>query len=94
MDKEPDGGRLVARLATDFEAPLERAAEGAETLQEVGLRGQDAAEDIRDFRSQLAGLRLARQTALQTAARLITTGLLLALMAGVAGKIMTFGASH
>jgi hypothetical protein len=65
---------------------LERAAEtGARrALQEVGLQGQDAAEDIRNLRSLLAGFRIAKQTAVQTAVRLITTGILLALMAGIA----------
>jgi hypothetical protein len=49
MDQEPDG--LVALPAAEFEALLERAAEtGARrALHEVGLDGQDAAEDIRDY---------------------------------------------
>jgi hypothetical protein len=47
MDQEPDG--LIALPAAEFEALLERAAEtGARrALHEVGLDGQDAAEDIR-----------------------------------------------
>ena len=49
--------------------------------------------DIRDLRSLLAGFRLAKQTAVQTAVRLITTGILLALMAGIAIKLKLFGAS-
>jgi len=67
---------LIALPAAEFEALLERAAEtGARrALHEVGLDGQDAAEDIRDLRSLLAGVRLAKQTAGQTAVRLITTG--------------------
>ncbi|WP_404381166.1 DUF6127 family protein [Caenispirillum salinarum] len=93
MDKEPDSGALIALPATEFEALLERAAEtGARrALHEVGLDGQDAAEDIRDLRSLLAGFRLAKQTAVQTAVRLITTGVLLALMAGIAIKLKFFG---
>jgi hypothetical protein len=61
---------------------------------EVGLDGTNAAEDIRDLRSLLAGFRLAKQTAVQTAVRLITTGILLAaLMAGIAVKLKLFGST-
>ena len=93
MDKEPESGALIALPAAEFEALLERAAEkGARrALHEVGLDGHDAAEDIRDLRSLLAGFRLAKQTAVQTAVRLITTGVLLALMAGIAIKLKLFG---
>jgi len=77
----------------DFEAMLSRAAEkGARmALTDVGLEGPDAAIDIRDLRTLLASLRLARRTAWQTAIRLMTTGLLLALIAGVALKLKFFG---
>ena len=93
MDKEPDSGALIAMPAAEFEALLERAAEtGARrALHEVGLDGMDAAEDIRDLRSLLAGFRLAKRTAVQTTGRLITTGILLALMAGIAIKLKLFG---
>ena len=36
-------------------------------------------------------MRLAKRTAVQTAVRLITTGVLLALMAGIAIKLKLFG---
>ena len=39
------------------------------------------------------GFRLAKQTAVQTAVRLITTGILLALMAGIAIRLKIFGPS-
>jgi hypothetical protein len=39
----------------------------------------------------LAGLRLAKRTAVQTAVRIVTTGVLLALMAGIAIKLKLFG---
>jgi hypothetical protein len=47
MDKEPDSGGLVALPAAELEALLERVAKtGARrALHEVGLDGQDAAED-------------------------------------------------
>jgi hypothetical protein len=76
-----------------LEKLLERAAEtGARrALREVGLDGKNAAEDIRDLRSLLAGFRLAKQTAVQTSVWLITTAILLALMAGIAIKLKLFG---
>jgi hypothetical protein len=63
---------------TELEALLVRASEtGARrALQEVGLEGKDAAEDIRDLRSLLAGF---------------TTGILVALIAGIAIKLKLFG---
>ena len=77
----------------DFEAILARAAEkGArKALADVGLEGPEAAFDIRDLRTLLASLRMARRTAWQTIVRLVTTGLLLALIAGVAVKLRVFG---
>ena len=77
----------------EFEQLLELAAErGARrALEDVGLDGNDAAIDIRDLRSLLGCMRLAKRTAVQTAVRLITTGVLLALMAGIAIKLKLFG---
>ena len=77
---------------SDFEALLERAAEkGARrALADVGLDGEHAAEDVHDLRSLLSALRLVRTTALQTAVRMIVTGLLLILMAGLAIKLKLF----
>jgi hypothetical protein len=94
-DQEADSGGPIALPAAEFKALLERAAEtgGRRALHEVGLDGQDAAEDIRDLRSLLAGFRLAKQTAVQTTVRLLTTGILLTLMAGIAIKLKMFGPS-
>lgn len=77
----------------DFEVILARAAEeGAKrALADVGLDGRDAASDIRDLRSLLDSIRLARRTALQTFATMFTTALILALIAGVAVKFKLFG---
>ena len=68
----------------EFEAMLARAAEkGAKrALADVGLDGEEAALDIRDLRSLLDCIRLVRRTAMQTAVRMITTGVMLALLAG------------
>lgn len=95
MEKEPDSGGLIALPAAEFEVLLERAAEtGARrALHEVGLDGDEAADDIRDLRSLLGCMRLAKRTAVQTTVRLITTGILLALMAGIAIKLKLFGPS-
>ena len=77
----------------EFEAILARAAEqGARrALADVGLDGPEAAIDIRDLRTLLASLRMAQRTAWQTVVRFVTTGLLLALIAGVAVKLKVFG---
>jgi hypothetical protein len=77
----------------EFEEILARAAErGARrALADVGLEGEDAAIDIRDLRTLLAALRMARRTAWQTTVRVITTGLLVALIAGIAVRLKLFG---
>lgn len=76
----------------EFEAILTRAAEeGAKrALADVGLEGEEAALDIRDLRSLLDCMRFVRRTAVQTAVRLITTAVLLALLAGIAIKLKIF----
>ena len=83
---------LIRMPEGEFEAMLSRAAEkGArKALADVGLEGPEAAIDIRDLRTLLASLRMARRTAWQTVIRLITTALLLALIAGVAVKLKLF----
>jgi hypothetical protein len=83
----------VQMSEADFEVILARAAEeGAKrALADVGLDGRDAAVDIRDLRALLDSIRLARRTALQTFASMLTTALILALIAGVAVKFKLFG---
>ena len=77
----------------EFQAMLTRAAEaGAKrALADAGIDGKDAALDIRDLRSLLDCVRLVRRTAMQTAVRMITTGVMLALLAGIAIKLKIFG---
>ncbi|EAQ34155.1 probable transmembrane protein [Nitrobacter sp. Nb-311A] len=89
----PEANEQFRMSETEFEVLLARAAEtGARrALQEVGLDGKDAAEDIQDLRSLLAGFRLAKRTAVQTTVRIITTGIMIALMAGVGIKLKLFG---
>jgi hypothetical protein len=85
-----DGPRITLS-GSDFEALLERAAEKARrALADVGLDGEHAAEDVHDLRSLLAALRLVRTTALQTAMRMIVTGVLMVLVAGLAIRLKLF----
>ncbi len=93
MNRPTVGDGHIVMPEAEFEQLLERAAEtGARrALHEVGLDGDDAADDIRDLRSLLGCMRLAKRTAVQTVVRLITTGILLALMAGIAIKLKLFG---
>ena len=83
------------RSNAELEAILTRAAEeGAKrALADVGLDGDEAALDIRDLRSLVDCIRLVRRTAMQTAVRMITPGVMLALLAGIAIKLRIFGGS-
>jgi Family of unknown function (DUF6127) len=80
---------IVTIPQDEFEEMLNRAAErGAlRALADVGLDGDDASADIRELRSLLQALNIAKRTAWQTIVRVVTAGLLLALMAGIALKL-------
>jgi len=93
MSPHRSGQGHVRMPDAEFEALMARAAEeGAKrALADVGLDGQEAAFDIRDLRSLLASIRFVRRTAVQTAVRMITTGVILALLAGIAVKLRIFG---
>ena len=68
------------------------AEEGARrALSEVGLGGKDAALTIHDIRSLLECIQLVRRTAVETAVNFITTGVLIALLTGIAIKLRWFG---
>ena len=86
-----DGHVVMPEL--EFEELLELAAErGAKrALADVGLVDEHAAADIRDLRSLLGAIRVAKRTAWQTVIRLLTTSLILALIGGVAIKLKLFG---
>lgn len=77
----------------DFEDLLDRAAEkGAErVLAHLGLENGKAARDIRELRGLLEAFNAAKHTAWQTVIRLVTTGFLLALVAGAVIKLKVFG---
>ena len=93
MSPRRSGQGHVRMPDAEFEELLARAAEeGAKrALADVGLDGTEAALDIRDLRSLLASIRFVRRTAVQTTVHIITTGVILALLAGVALKLKVFG---
>lgn len=84
---------MVVMPRDEFEEMLARAAErGARrALADVGLDGEDAAHDIRELRGLLEAFNAAKHTAWQTVIRLVTTGFLLALVAGAVIKLKVFG---
>lgn len=93
MSPRRSGQGHVRMPDAEFEELLARAAkEGAKrALADVGLDGSEAALDIRDLRSLLASIRFVRRTAVQTTVHIITTGVILALLAGIAMKLKVFG---
>lgn len=93
MNAPTVAGGMVSMPPEEFERLLERVAErGARTaLMEVGLDGEDAAHDIRELRSLLEAYNVAKRAAWQTVIRMITTGLVLALLAGAVLKLRVFG---
>ncbi len=93
MTPRRSGNGHVRMPDAEFEALLARVAEeGAKrALANVGLDGTEAAMDVRDLRSLLASIRFMRRTAVQTTVNILTTGLILALLAGIALKLKVFG---
>lgn len=87
--KEAGYKPIVSIPQDEFEEMLSRAAaRGAKrALKDVGLDGEDAAEDIKELRSLLSALQFAKRTAFQTFVKLLTTGILVALLAGLALKL-------
>ena len=77
----------------DFDELLERAAErGAERcLAHLGLENGSAANDIHELRDLLEAWRDARRTVWQTTIKVLTTGLLAALLVGAAIKLKLLG---
>lgn len=80
---------LVSLPLADFDHLLEDAAmRGAKrALADVGLDGENAADDIRELRGLLDAFHAAKRTAWITVVKVLTTGLLLALLAGAALKV-------
>ena len=97
MTEEKQPAALVENMLLlrkeDFDELLAHAAErGAErVLAHLGLENGHAARDIRELRDLLEAWRDARRTAWQTAVKVITTGLLAALLVGAAIKLKLMG---
>ena len=100
MTEEPQPVTLVENMLLlrreDFDDLLDRAAErGAERcLAHLGLENGHAAKDIRELRDLLQAWRDARRTAWQTAVKVITTGILAALLVGAAIKLKLMGGAQ
>jgi len=94
---DPEKTALVENMLLfrkeDFDDLLDRAAErGAErVLAHLGLENGHAARDIRELRGLIEAWRDARRTAWQTAVKVVTTGILAALLVGAAIKLKLVG---
>ena len=101
MTEENQPAALVENMLLirreDFDELLDRAAErgaerGAERcLAHLGLENGHAAQDIHELRDLLEAWRDARRTAWQTTIKVLTTGLLAALLVGTAIKLKLLG---
>ncbi len=93
MATDNDYPEMLNLRPDDLDELLTRAAEkGAErALAALGLESGHAAKDIRDLRGLIEAWRQARQTAWQTFIKLLTTGVLVALMVGTSIKLKLFG---
>ena len=93
MTEETQPATLVENMLLlrreEFDDLLDRAAErGAErALAHIGLENGHAAKDIRELRDLLEAWRDARRTAWQTTVKVVTTGILAALLVGAAIKL-------
>ncbi len=93
MATDNDYPEMLNLRPDDLDELLTRAAEkGAErALAALGLENGHAAKDIRDLRGLIEAWRQARQTAWQTLIKLLTTGVLVALIVGTSIKLKLFG---
>ena len=93
MATDNDNPDVLNLRPEDLDELLIRAAEkGAErALAALGLENGHAAKDIRDLRGLIEAWRQARQTAWQTSIKLLTTGILVALLVGASIKLKLFG---
>ncbi len=93
MPTDTDFSGVLSLRPDDLDELLTRAAEkGAErALAALGLDNGHAAKDIRDLRGLIEAWRQARQTAWQTTIKVVTTGILSALLVGAAIKLKLMG---
>lgn len=87
---------MVVMPRDEFEKLLEQAAQrGAKrALADVGLDGENAANDVRELRSLIEAFNIAKRTAWQTIVKMLTAGFLLALVAGAVIKLKLFGGAQ
>jgi len=92
-DKPTQVENILLVRREDFDELLSRAAErGAErVLAHLGLENGRVARDIGELRSLLEAWRDARRTAWQTTVKVVTTGILAALLVGAAIKLKLLG---
>lgn len=90
---ETGAAQSITLRPEDLDDLLTRAAErGAERcLAHLGLENGHAARDIRELRDLLEAWRDARRTAWQTTVKVITTGILAALLVGAVIKLKLMG---
>ena len=93
---ESGSAQPITLRPDDLDDLLTRAAErGAERcLAHLGLENGHAARDIRELRDLLEAWREARHTAWQTIVKLVTTGVLAALLVGAAIKLKIMGGAQ
>jgi hypothetical protein len=93
MNDETQQPSVLSMRQEDLDELLTRAAErGAErALACLGLENGHAARDIRDLRGLIDAWREARRTAWQTTIKVLTTGVLAALLVGIAIKLRLMG---
>jgi len=93
MTKDSDQLDVLNLRPEDLDELLIRAAEkGAErALAVLGLENGHAAADIHDLRGLIDAWRDARKTAWQTMVKVVTTGMLAALLVGVSIKLKLIG---
>lgn len=94
--EHPHPTDTVTLRREDFDHLLDLAAErGAErVLAHIGLENGHAARDIRELRDLLAAWRDARRTAWQTFIKVVTTGVLAALLVGATIKLKLLGGAQ
>lgn len=92
-DRSAPSHNTVLVRKEDFDELLVHAAErGAERcLARLGLENGHAARDIRDLRDLLEAWRDARHAAWLTTVKVVTTGMLAALLVGAAIKLKLLG---
>ena len=85
--------KVVIQRKDDFDRLLERAAEqGAlRAMAHLGVENGHAAKDFREVRDLLDSWHITRRTAWQTVIKVVTTGLIAALLLGAGIKLKLMG---